>query len=117
MSLMMIITFHYPYCQMNSKPNKNDKTMENDKKKHFKLSKLVAAKVFAAILNGADDGDGVNMDAGLDGTASALAALFQQYVEQADDTITEVELAEYFCHRLRALQKAHAESQREGGGE
>lgn len=92
--------------------------MEKDKKKHLKMSRRVAVKVFAAILEGAVDGDdGLDMDAAFGGTAVALDTLFHQYVELADDTITEVELVECFCYRLKKALKLLAESQWEGGGE
>lgn len=79
--------------------------MEKDKKELLKLSKRVAAKVFAAIIDGADDGDGgVDLGAALNGTAVTLDTLFRRYVEQAEDDITEEQLAEDFYKRLRALQ-------------
>lgn len=76
----------------------------------------MARDVYAAIFDGADNGEGgMDMDAAVDGTAAALAALFQQYVEQADDSITEEQMADDFYKRLRSLQTAIAKKLQEGG--
>lgn len=89
---------------------------DEEEKKFLEIRRRVARDVFAAIFDSAADGEGgMDMDAAVDGTAAALAALFQQYVEQADDGITEEQMAEDFYKRLRALQTVLAKKSQEGG--
>lgn len=89
---------------------------KKEEKKFLEIRRRVARDVYAAIFDGADNGEeGMDMDAAVDGTAAALAALFQQYVEQADDSITEEQMADDFYKRLRSLQTAIAKKLQEGG--
>lgn len=87
-----------------------------EKKKFLEIRRRVAHTVYAAIFDSADDGEGgLDMEAAIDGTAAALATLFQQYAEQADDGITEEQMADDFYKRLRALQTVLAKKLQEGG--
>lgn len=80
-----------------------EKDMEEDKEKSMELAKRIGLKVTETFEECAD-GDGIDMDAALNGTASALASLFHQYKEEVDDGITEDEMAVDFFRRLRFMQ-------------
>lgn len=87
--------------------------MEKDMKKGLELAKHIGLKV-TEIFEECADGDGLDVEAALNGTALALACLFHQYKEEVDDGITEEEMAVDFFRRLRLMQ---AKLREQGGGQ
>lgn len=87
--------------------------MEKDMEKRLELAKHIGLKVTEAFEECAD-GDGLDVEAALNGTVSALASLFHQYKEEVDDGITEDEMAVDFFRRLRFMQ---AKLREQGGGQ
>lgn len=80
--------------------------METENEKRIQQTKDICVKVFEALIGAAGEEDYLDMDVSLNGVAMALASLFLQYNEQADDDITIESMIEDFKNRIGLALKA-----------